>query len=129
MHSARAASSARSSSGWRRFTVEAPATPDTVAPKVIAKSPTRSPKLAENFRVRFSEPVTGVSGKTMRLFLKGRAKPLTAVVKLDSTKTRAVLNPSANLKRRKTYVLKLSSGIKDNAGNALAPYSWSVTTR
>jgi hypothetical protein len=38
------------------------------------------------------------------------------------------LTPSSNLAARTKYTVKMSGGVKDLAGNALAPYTWSFTT-
>lgn len=40
----------------------------------------------------------------------------------------ATLNPSAKLARGTRYTATLMGGIKDSAGNALVPVSWSFTT-
>jgi hypothetical protein len=111
------------SSEWRSFRV------DALAPKVTTRYPTGSPKRWTNFRATFSERVTNVKSTTMKLFVKGRKKKLPAKVKLNAAGTKAVLNPAANLKPGKTYTLKLTSGIKDTAGNRLVTYTWSVTPR
>ncbi|MFL6004319.1 MAG: hypothetical protein ACJ72P_16060, partial [Nocardioides sp.] len=61
------------SSVWRRFSV------DTTRPTVIKASPVTQAKRTSNFVATFSEPVVGVSSKSMRLYVAGRTTPLSAV--------------------------------------------------
>ncbi len=101
---------------------------DGSAPNVIAKSPTSRPKRTVNFKATFSEPVKGVNGRSMKLFQKGRKAKLPASIKMNASRTKAILNPKYNLKPGKVYTVKLSSRIKDDFGNPLAFYSWKVAT-
>lgn len=110
-------------SPWRGFKV------DGVAPTVIATAPTGTVSRTTNFTAKFSERVKLVSSTTMKLFVAGRTSPLPAVVKLSADGRTATLNPNANLIARKTYTIKLYSGIKDVAGNPLKMTSWKVTAR
>lgn len=119
-------------SPWRDVTVTTPGTTtppptDTTPPKVIQKAPLTYAKRGSNFTARFSEPVKGVSGTTMRLF-KGTTR-VSARVTLSADKRTATLNPSRLMKRRAKYTLKLSSGIRDLAGNRLKATSWTVRVR
>ncbi|GAA1926188.1 hypothetical protein GCM10009815_20820 [Nocardioides marmoribigeumensis] len=107
-------------SSWRSFSV------DTVRPTVTSKTPTGNVAVTTNFTARFSEKVTKVSTSTFRLYRSGTPDPLPAVVTLNSTGTSAVLNPSANLRKGKTYYVRLTTGIKDPAGNSLVATSWKV---
>ena len=90
----------------------------------MSKSPVRRAKRRANFVAKFSERVYNVSGRTMKLFMKGRAKPVSARVTLSSDRKTAKLNPTRNLRPGKVYILKLSSGVKDKAGNRLSATSW-----
>jgi hypothetical protein len=105
-------------SGWRTFSV------DGTAPKITSYSPRSSARRTTNFTATFSEAVKGVSGTTVRLYL-GSTK-VRARVTYSSTRHRATLNPNAYLKRGKTYTMKISRGIKDARGNAVAAKSWKV---
>ncbi len=111
------------SSETRTFTV------DASPPKVIKKTPTINPKATANFVVTFSEPVKNVNGKSFKLFMKGKRSKLAAKITMNAARTKAKLNPKYNLKRGKTYVVKLTSRIKDDGGNKLAPTTWQVTRR
>ncbi len=110
-------------SGSRSFVV------DASPPKIIKKTPTTNPKATANFIVKFSEPVTNVGGKTFKLYLKGKRSKLAAKVTVNAARTKATLNPKYNLKRGKTYIVKVTSGIKDDSGNRVQAASWQVTRR
>jgi Bacterial Ig-like domain/Abnormal spindle-like microcephaly-assoc'd, ASPM-SPD-2-Hydin len=107
---------------------------DTTAPTVTTRTPangatgvaigtatTRTAVLAT-----FSEAVIGVTKTTF--VLKQGANLVPAAVTYNATTHVATLTPSAALLRDKTYTVTLTSGIKDAAGNALAPTPWSFIT-
>lgn len=102
-------------------------TPPTV--KTMKPSGQATPKSV--FVAAFSEKVKGVSKKTMRLYQKGRKKPLKAKVVITKGGRKATLKPARKLKRGKTYLVKLTNTrIKDQAGNPLVkPKKWSVTVK
>jgi hypothetical protein len=116
------------STEWRTFTTTT-VQPDITKPTVTGKTPVTSAASTSNFVATFSEPVTGVSGRTMQLFRKGTTAPLAGTVTLSSTKRVATLNPTTNLRAGRVYVLKLRSGIADLAGNTLVATSWQATAR
>ncbi len=117
-----------SSTGWRPFSVRT-VTVDTTRPTVTSKTPTTRAYRTANFTARFSERVTGVSARSMRIYRTGYATALRAKVTLSGDGRRATLNPSRNLKVGKYYTVKLSSTIKDRAGNSLAATPWRVRAR
>ena len=100
---------------------------DAIAPTLSKVKPqgTATPKSV--FIATFSEKVKGVSKKTMKLYQKGKKKPLKAKVVVKGRK--AKLTPAKKLKKGKTYLVKLKdTSIKDVAGNRLVkPAVWSVT--
>lgn len=110
-------------STWRTFRV------DGTAPTVISMLPQGTVALTTNFTAKFSERVKGVGSTTMKLYLAGRTTPLPAVVKLSSDGKTAVLNPNSNLLHGRKYTIRLTSAIKDVAGNALKATSWQVVGR
>jgi hypothetical protein len=110
-------------SGWRSFRV------DSTAPTVVSMLPQGTVSPSTNFNAKFSERVRNVNSTTMKLFQVGHATALPAVVKLSTDGKTAVLNPNSNLLHGKSYVIKLSSGIKDVAGNALAATKWQVVAK
>ena len=123
---------------WRGFTVPTSSTTippptttppptDTTPPTVVKKTPLTYAKRGANFTARFSEPVKGVSGTTMRLF-KGTTR-VSARVTLSADRKTATLNPSRLMKRRAKCTLRLTTGIGDNAGNRLRATSWTVRVR
>jgi hypothetical protein len=114
---------ALAASPWRGFLV------DTAAPKVIKRSPGRRAKPTSNFVATFSEPVSGVSSATMRLYVDGRTTPLRARVTINAKKRIATLNPAGKLKRGKRYRVTLTSGIRDLAGLKLRTFTWKVGVR
>jgi hypothetical protein len=96
---------------------------------VTRKTPATSASKTASFKATFSEPVTGLTSSTMRLYVSGRSTPVSAKVTLSSSARVATLNPNANLVKGKTYTLKLSKGIKDGAGNLMAATSWKVKAK
>ena len=110
-------------SSWWRFTV------DQTRPSVVAVKPTAAVKRTGNFTVTFSEPVMGVTRSTFKVMPYGSKRKMSAVVKPSDDRRKAVLNPDGSLKRGKTYVVKLSSKIRDESGNSLVAYSWAVTVK
>ncbi len=99
---------------------------DSVPPTVAAMKPVGAATPKSVFVVTFSEKVKGVSKRTMKLYVKGKKKPLKAKVVVKGRKVK--LKPSAKLKKRKTYTIKLKdTAITDAAGNQLVkPAKWSV---
>ncbi len=118
-----AGGAALGSSEWRSFTV------DGAAPRVVSYTPTSQAKRKANVVVRFSEPVHNVSTKTLRIFLGSKKKPLAATVKLNAAGTTATLNPTALLKKKTKYTVKVRPGIVDQGGNSLPAKSWTFTTK
>jgi hypothetical protein len=73
-----------------------------------------------------------VSGTTFTLTKQGATTPVGATVSYDVANKKAVLDPNANLDEGATYIATVkggTGGLKDVAGNALAPdKTWSFTT-
>ena len=102
---------------------------DSTQPTVVKKTPTTRASRSTNFVATLSEPVTNVTASTMRLYVKGRTTALPAAVTLSSDGRTATLDPSKNLVSGKYYTVKVTSGIRDLADNALVPTSWRVRAR
>lgn len=111
------------SSPWWQFRV------DALKPEVSSVKPVGLVRRDANFQVTFSEPVKNVTKLTYKIFPSGSKRALTATVKPSADRRKATLNPAVNLRRGKTYVLKVLPKIKDDAGNRLVAYSWSVTVK
>jgi hypothetical protein len=80
-----------------------------------------------NLTATLSEAVTGVTGTSFTL--KDAAGAAVAAAVSYSTTTRvATLNPTPTLTADRKYTLSLTSGIKDAAGNPLAPATWTFLT-
>jgi hypothetical protein len=107
-------------SPWRAFRV------DGTAPTVVRKSPTDTGSPRTVVKVDFSERVTGVSSSSFKIFLRGSAAALPATVKSTNRHKSATLDPNRNLKVGKSYVIKLLGAIKDPAGHALKPVTWTI---
>ena len=105
-------------SGYRTFYV------DGTRPTVKSYTPGSSATRGTNFTATFSEPVSGVSSTTVRLYL-GSSR-VSAKVTYSSSLRRATLNPTAYLKRGKTYTMKVYGGIKDARGNLVVAKTWKV---
>lgn len=70
--------------------------------------------VTSNFKVTFSEPVSGVSKSSMRL-ITAKGTTVSAAVSYSSTTRTATLNPTYPLKEGR-YRLILGGGIKDSSG-------------
>ena len=106
-------------------------TTDKTAPVVTKVSPAAGTKIKKdvNFKGVFNEKVKNVTTKTFTLKQKGKSGKIDAKVTLSSDGKTAKLNPKKNLKSGKTYIAKLSSGITDVKGNALAVKKWKVKVK
>lgn len=78
--------------------------------------------------VTFSEGVTGVSRASFALSNARTRATVAATVRYDRTARRAVLAPATALSSDTRYVVRLTSSIKDAAGNRLTPVTWVFTT-
>lgn len=109
-------------SASRTFTV------DGTGPVATLVKPGPSPKPKASFVVRFNEPVTNVSARTLTLAPTGRKKVRARVV-LDSTRRVATLKPTRRLKRGVSYTLTVRAGVRDAAGNPAKVTTWSFRVR
>ncbi len=106
-----------------------PAPPDLVAPTVATQDPAPDEELATGgvIRITFSEPVTGVRRASVQLSDVGGAI-LSAAVSPDVTGRKATLIPNDGLTIGTIYYVTLTSAIRDEAGNPLAPTTWRLHT-
>ena len=74
-----------------------------------------------NVTAVFSEAMNAdsINASTIQLYKKGSKTALDATLTYDATAKRAVLNPSANLRRGVTYKAVVSASVRDLADNAL----------
>ncbi len=98
---------------------------DGTAPKVTKS---KLPKKAKKAKVvlTFSEPVKGVSKKSVKLTLKVGKKQKKVKLKLKVKGTKLVITPKGKLRKGVEHTLKLSSKITDLAGNPLVPVKYTV---
>jgi hypothetical protein len=75
---------------------------------------------------KFSEQVAGATGANFRL-TKGTAV-VSASVSYSARTRVATVNPTRTLSASTSYTVSLGSGVKDSAGNALKPMSWTFKT-
>jgi Bacterial Ig-like domain/Abnormal spindle-like microcephaly-assoc'd, ASPM-SPD-2-Hydin len=105
---------------------------DTVKPTVSRRSPTskavRVPRGA-TVSVRFSERVVGVSARTVTLTDVRTGRKVTVRVSYSTGTHVATLDPTTRLGAHRRYVVSLTSGIRDAAGNRLTTAAWTFTTR
>lgn len=101
--------------------------PDTIPPVVVSAAPypgSSSVSTAANPAVTFSETVqSGVGTFT----LQNGSTSVSGSVGLDSTRTILTFTPTANLPNGTTFTAAVS-GVKDDAGNTMAPYTFTFTT-
>ena len=102
---------------------------DLTPPSVVTRSPTGSavPSTA-SVAVTFSEPVNGITGTSLTLTDVTSGAPISGTVAYDPATRIATLRPSAGLTRGHTFRAALGSAIRDAAGNALVPMSWTFAT-
>lgn len=101
----------------------APAATST-GPRVLRVGPSPVVLAASTIAVRFSEPVTGVTGQSMALTSGGRSLPVWVTQPEDGL---VLLDPTAPLLPGGSYVLSVSSAVRDLAGNPVVPVRRPVT--
>jgi hypothetical protein len=110
------------------FSTVAPA--DTTPPTVTARTPpdkATGVPVGNTVTATFSEPVQGADAPGA-FVLKAGTTVVGATVSYDATSRVATLKPAAALAADTPYTATLADGIKDAAGNPLAPVSWAFTT-
>ena len=110
------------------FSTVAPA--DTAPPTVTARTPADKATgvpVGNTVTATFSEPVQGADAPGA-FVLKAGTTVVGATVSYDATSRVATLKPAAALGTNPTYTATLADGIRDAAGNPLAPVSWAFTT-
>ncbi|MGL3807530.1 Ig-like domain-containing protein [Paeniglutamicibacter sp. R2-26] len=105
------------------FTTDAAPTVTSRTPGTDATNVSRT----GNISATFSEAVTGANGTNVRLTSPSGAT-VTAVVTYNALNRTVTLNPVATLAANTRYTVRLSGGIRDLGGNALATTTWSFTT-
>ncbi len=106
------------------FTTETDTTPPTIIERYPLEGATGVP-LCPAITVKFSEPVSGVSGSSF--YLTGSGVPVCYVTYDEATRT-ATLTPGSNLQNGTTYTVNLTTAIKDRANNSLVTTWWTFTT-
>jgi hypothetical protein len=112
--------------------VSALITTDFAPPRVLHRSPrpdTRDVSRRTGVSLGFSEPVRGVSTRTLKLLAPDGHK-VNARVNYDADARRAGLEPKERLRRHTGYVVKLTGGIVDRGGNGVpdASRTWTFRT-
>ena len=99
-------------------------------PTFTITSGTAGVRRTANATATFSEPVTGVSGTTVRLSNVASGATISAVVSYNATTRVMTVNPSVTLGSLTQYRVTVGSvaGIRDTAGNPLVARSWIFTT-
>jgi hypothetical protein len=106
-------------------------TKDVAPPRVLSRNPrpeTRDVSRKTRVSLKFSEPVRGVSTRTLKL-LGPDGHKVNARVRYDADARRARLEPKDRLRRHTGYVVKLTGGIVDRGGNGVADASRTWTFR
>ena len=94
---------------------------DFTAPTVIRRRPAagrRGVSRRARISVRFSEPVSGVSARTLTL-IGPSGRKIRATVKYDAKRRRARLAPAHRLRRHRKYTVRLTRGIVDRGRNSV----------
>ncbi len=105
-------------------------TKDTTRPTIVSRSP--GPNAAgvsggTTIRIRFSEPVKGVSGSSIQLVNTSGGWTVRSSVSYNASTRTATLNPALNMYPSTTYRVSILTGITDRAGNRLASTTWTFT--
>ena len=106
--------------------------PDRTKPAIVARSPRpNATKVAITTKVvvAFSEPVTGVTAKSIVLRDAKTRKAVAATVTYDTAKRTATLTPRKALAKGRRYQVVVAGTIADYAGNRLAPATWVFATK
>ncbi len=112
-------------------TVDVSALSDTQAPTVTDRAPAAGATnvaLGADITATFNEVVRGIDGTTATLTAAGATTPTAATVTYDAATRTVTLNPVADLAIDTVYTVRLTNGIRDTGGNALAATSWTFTT-
>lgn len=115
-----AAGNTLGSAPWRSFAV------DAAGPVATLTAPGKRVRARTTMKVRFDEPVRGVSASTVVLTATGRRAPLRAKVSLDRTRRTVTVRPRAALRPGVTYTLTVRAGIRDDAGNPARETRWRI---
>ena len=112
--------------------VSALVTKDFRPPRVGSRSPkpdTRDVSRRTQVSLRFSERVTGVSTRTLKL-IDPEGHKVNARVRYDAAERRARLEPKDRLRRHTGYLVKITGGIVDRGGNGVpdASRTWTFRT-
>ncbi len=107
------------------------AAPDKTAPVVSAHTPKAGATniaATSAITITFSEPVARVSGTTILLVNVAGGWNVRATVSYNAATMTATLRPALYMYPRTAYEVQLTNGIRDLAGNALKPTSWTFKT-
>ncbi|GAB3525705.1 hypothetical protein GCM10027402_23040 [Arthrobacter monumenti] len=105
---------------------------DTFVPKVISRAPGSNATgvlRKANTTAEFSERVGGITGTSFTLKKAATGAKVSATVSYNAATRTATLNPSTTLAGNTRFTARLSSSIKDKAGNPLKITSWTFTTK
>jgi hypothetical protein len=116
-----------------------PLTPDTIlpsvdvtAPSIISRGPGRGATRIDrdrSVRIRFSEPIRGISATTLRLVDLRTGRTVRVRTRRYDVASRTVtLDPYYRLAARTTYRVVIRAGIRDAAGNRLPAQTWTFRT-
>lgn len=108
-----------------------PGGPDTTAPEVVRCKPapnTWGVARSRSIWCRMSERVRGVNARTVRLQQGYHSWSVSTTVRYRPALRRIVINPRWPMEKRSRYTVRLTSGIRDVAGNRLDPVTWSFRT-
>jgi subtilisin family serine protease len=79
-------------------------------------------------KVAFSEPVTGVSGSTLRLKNLSTGLWVRAKVTYNASTRTATIHPTKSMFHGRRYAVVIVRGIRDRSGNRLSPTRWVFRT-
>ena len=104
---------------------------DDVAPKVVARSPAAGAGNVSRHvvaRVRFDEPVVGVSGSSVQIRDTVTGVVVPAAVSYDTSRYEASATVATTLAPERVYRVEVTAAIMDTTGHPLVASAWNFTT-
>jgi methionine-rich copper-binding protein CopC len=117
----------QASNYWVDVVFDTTAPPDTIAPTLTARTPAANASgvpTSTTVTATFSEPV---QAGTAQIALSGPGGAVAGALSYNGGTNTATFTPSGALANSTSYTATVS-GAKDNAGNTMAPVTWSFTT-
>ena len=104
---------------------------DTTSPSIVSKTPQQNASdvaTTTEISITLDEPLLETSINSDSLQLSVYASTITGNIRYDSNTYRLIFTPASLLIENTTYMVNVSNGLQDLAGNTLLAESWSFST-